>query len=72
MQSQLSIHSQGLLSSTGFRFFPEKVVPQNPNYPQIKTMKTKSHILPAAAAAAAAKSLQLSHKKTQRKLDAYC
>ena len=26
----------------------------------------------AIAAAAAAKSLQLSHKKTQRKLDAYC
>ena len=52
MQSQLSIHSQGLRSSTGFRFFPEKVVPQNPNYPQIKTMKTKSHILPAAATAA--------------------
>ena len=46
MQSQLSIHSQGLLSSTGFRFFPEKVVHQNPNYPQIKTMKTKSHTLP--------------------------
>lgn len=45
VQSQFSAHSQGVLSSPGFRFFPEKVVPKNQNNPnngQAKaTMKTE-------------------------------